>query len=125
MDDTASIESQRLRVVEQMLQLGPMRRGTLNEQYLRDTRKGAGPAVLRGPYYVLSRKEAGKTVSRRICAQDMERVRGELDCHSRFVKLCREFVELSERLGEAPRNAAHSGEALKKTPNSTSRRARR
>jgi len=125
MDKTASIESQRLRVVEQMLQLGPMRRGTLNEQYLRDARKGAGPSVLRGPYYVLSRKEAGKTVSRRVRAEDIGRVRQEIARYSLFMELCREFAELSERLGEAPHGGAHREEALKKTPNSPSRRARR
>jgi hypothetical protein len=125
MDQTAAIESQRQRVVEQMMHLGAMRRGTLNEQYLRDARKGAGKSVLRGPYYVLSRKESGRTVSQRIRTRDVERVRREMDCYSRFMELCREFVDLSERLGQAERHGAEREETLKKTPNLPSRRTRR
>ena len=119
---TASIELKRRGVVDQMLRLGAMRRGTLNEQYLSVARKGAAPPASHGPYYVLSRKESGKTVSRRIRAQEVERVRGEIACHRRFMELCREFVELSEQLGEAERSVPEPKEMLKKTPNSPSRR---
>jgi len=117
---TASIELKRKGVAEQMLRLGAMRRGTLNEQYLSAARKDAVPPVPLGPYYVSSRKESGKTVSRRIRAQDVERVQGEIDCHNRFMQLCREFVELSEQLGEAQRSVPEPEETLKKTPNSPS-----
>jgi hypothetical protein len=125
MELTTSIESERRRVVEQMLRLGPMKRGTLNEQYLAAARKGSGKPTLRGPYYVLSRKEGGKTVSRRICAEDIERTRQGIARYGRFLELCREFVELSERLGEAQHCGSQREEALKKTPNSPSRKARR
>jgi len=122
---TVSIELKRKGVAEQMLRLGAMRRGTLNEQYLSAARGGAGPAVPYGPYYVLSRKESGKTVSRRIRARDVERVQGEIACHNRFMELCREFVELSEQLGEAQRSVPEPEETLKKTPNLPSRSRRR
>jgi hypothetical protein len=125
MESTASVESERQRVVEQMLRLGPMKRGTLNEQYLVAARKGPGKPAMRGPYYVLSRKEGGKTVSRRVRAEDIERVRQEIARYSRFMELCREFAELSERLGEAQNGGPSGQEALKKTPNLRSRRTRR
>ena len=121
MESTALIESERQRVVEQMLRLGPMKRGTLNEQYLAAARKGPGKPAIRGPYYVLSRKEGGRTVSRRVRAEDIERVRREIGCYSRFMQLCREFAELSERLGDAQNGAPCGAEALKKTLNLPSR----
>jgi hypothetical protein len=125
MELTASIELRRQQVAEQMLRLGPMKRGTLNEQYLAAAHKGPGKPVLRGPYYVLSRKEGGKTVSRRVCAEDIERTRQQISRYSRFLELCREFAELSERLGEAQNGGPSGQETLKKTPNSPSRKARR
>jgi hypothetical protein len=125
MESTAPVESERQRVVEQMLQLGPMRRGTLNEQHLIAARKGPGKPATRGPYYVLSRKEGGKTVSRRVHAEDVERVRQEIARYSRFMELCREFAELSERLGEAENGSPSGQETLKKTPNLRSRRTRK
>jgi hypothetical protein len=89
----------------------------LNEQYLRVPHKGAKEPALRGPYYVISRSEHGKTVSERVPAADVERVRQDIARYNRFMELCREFTDLTERLG-----ACAPEDTLKKTPKSRSRR---
>lgn len=121
MDSRRQLQQQRQRVVEQMLSLGSMKRGTLNEQWLRVPQKGQSEPALRGPYYVLSRKEAGKTVSHRIAPDKVERVRQDIARHNRFVELSREFVELSEQMGALETQE----EALKKTPKSPLKRRRK
>jgi hypothetical protein len=99
MNTRQQLELRRQQVVEQMLALGPMKRGTLSEQYLSVPQKGQEEPALRGPYYVLSRKLSGKTVSERIAPKRVERVRQEIGQYNRFVELSREFVEISEQLG--------------------------
>ena len=118
MDTRQRLQARRQRVVEQMMGLGSMKRGTLNEQYLRVPQKGRPEPALRGPYYVLSRKEAGKTVSERVAPGRVERVREDIARYNRFLELSREFVEISEQLGagEEPE------EPLKKTAKWRSRR---
>ena len=78
-------------------------------------RKGKGEAVMRGPYYVLSRRVDGKTRSRRVRAGELKRVREEVANYKRFVKLCKEFEELTEQLGALERDASVTEEAVKKS----------
>lgn len=55
----------------------PARRGNLYEQYLE--RKGAdGQRRRNGPYYVWTRCEGGKMVSKRVAREDVPRVREEI-----------------------------------------------
>ena len=121
MESRQQIEQRRQEIVQEMLSIGPMKRGTLNEQFLRVPQKGRRKPARRGPYFVFSRKQGGRTVSERVAPSAVERVLGEIAQHHRFVQLCREFVELSEQLG-----AGEPGEAtLKKTPKLPSRRTRK
>lgn len=121
MESREKLERQQQQVLEEMGRLGPMKRGTLNEQYLRVPQKGQKTPALRGPYYVLSRKRGGKTVSQRVAPGEVARVRREMARYERFVELSREFVELSEQLGAL----AEEEEALKKTLKLSSRKARK
>ena len=75
MESKQQLQERRQRVVEEMMHMESMKRGTLNEQYLRVPHKGAKEPALRGPYYVLSRNEHGRTVSERVPAAEVERVR--------------------------------------------------
>lgn len=114
MDEREELCRQREGVVKRMLELTSMRRGTLNEQYVRRREEGA---VL-GPYYVLSRKQDGRTVSVRVRREEAEQVREDLARHERFTALCREFAEATERLGELERLRAEQAEGVKKKPRS-------
>lgn len=121
MESRRQLQQRRQHVVEQMLSLGSMKRGTVNEQFLRVPQKGQKEPALRGPYYVLSRKEAGKTVSQRVASNEVEHVREDVARYNRFVELSREFVEISEQLGALEAQE----EALKKTPKSRSKPTRK
>ena len=120
MESKHSIQERRRAIVEEMLRMESMRRGTLNEQFLQVPQKGAKEPALRGPYYVLSRHKHGKTISERIPAGEVQRVRQDIARYDRFMELCREFCELTERLG-----VCTDDETLKKTPKSPSRKTRK
>jgi hypothetical protein len=86
-------------VLRQMCSIRSMKRGTINEQCLNVHQKGAKPA-LRGPYYVLSRREGNKTVSERLTTPtQLEQAKMDVAAHRKFVELCKEFEILTERLG--------------------------
>ena len=69
---------------------------------------------LRGPYYVLSRREHGRTVSVRVSGGQLQEVRADISRFEEFKDLCEEFARLTERLGEMEREQAASAEAEKK-----------
>jgi hypothetical protein len=99
MQTIPQIESQRDQVLQQMRSIRSMKRGTINEQYLKVPQKGGKPA-LRGPYYVLSRREGNKTVSERLTSpMQVEQTKTDVAAHRRFVELCKEFETLTERMG--------------------------
>lgn len=64
--------------IARILSLAPARRGQLSEQYLAGRLKD-GTEVRRGPYYVLQWREGGRKRSRRVRAEDVPRVRAELE----------------------------------------------
>ena len=66
MDTARTLEEKRERVLEQMRAIRSMRPGSVTEQYLKVTHKGKRKPVMRGPYWVYTRKEAGKTVGQRL-----------------------------------------------------------
>jgi hypothetical protein len=97
------LESKRDAVLQQMRSIRCMKRGSINEQYLKVHHRGIREPIARGPYYVLSRHEprTGKTVSRRLTSkEDVEKARTDIAAYQHFVALCREFQELTEMLGE-------------------------
>jgi hypothetical protein len=81
-----------------------MRRGTINEQHFKTRLKGRKGMVLQGPYYVLSRREGEKTVSKRLRSPaELERARKDVAEYKRFMGLCQQFERLTARLGELER----------------------
>jgi len=110
MQNIPEIESKRDAVLQGIRSIRSMKRGTINEQYLKVPQKGSKPA-LRGPYYVLSRREGNKTVSERLTTPtQLEQAKMDIAAHRKFVELCKEFEVLTERLGALLRQAQGSEE---------------
>jgi hypothetical protein len=106
MTPTAEMEARRNAILEEMRSIRSMKRGTINEQHLSISLKGKRGRVLRGPYYVLSRREGNRTVSKRLTTSaELEQARQEVAEHKRFLALCQEFEGLTESLGERERRA--------------------
>jgi len=82
-----------------------MRRGTINEQYFKTYSKRKKEMKHQGPYYVLSQREGGKTVSQRMNSPaELEQARREVEEYKKFLLLCREFEHLTTRMGELERD---------------------
>lgn len=119
------IEDRRRELTEELLAMRSLVRGALSEQFLKGPQHGKAEPVLHGPYFVLSRSVKGRTHSRRVKRDEVERVRQDVDNYKRFESVCREFAELTERLGELERDEDASTEAVKKKSTSRSRRTRK
>ena len=98
------IETQREAILEQLRQIRTLYRGTINEQFFLVPSKSTNQSLRRGPYFVLSRREGTKTISRRLStAEDLDQARQDVAAHKQFVSLCRRYEELTERLGQLER----------------------
>ncbi len=104
MDTIEQLESRRNAVLEEMRSIRSMRRGTVNEQYFKTRLKGGKGIVHQGPYYVLSRREGEKTVSKRLrSVRELEQAQKDVAEYKRFLGPCQEFERLTARLGELER----------------------
>ena len=105
MDTVQQLESRRNAILEEMRSIRSMRRGTINEQYFRTRLKGRKGIAHQGPYYVLSRREGEKTVSKRLRSGGaLEQAQKDVAQYKRFLGLCQEFERLTARLGELERS---------------------
>lgn len=106
METVQELEVGRDAILQEMRSIRSMRRGTINEQHFKARLKGRKGMVLQGPYYVLSRREGEKTVSKRLRSPaELERARKDVADYKRFMGLCQEFERLTARLGELERGA--------------------
>lgn len=94
------LEAKRQEILQQMSAITRMRRGTVNEQYL-EVREKDGSAVRRGPYFLYSRTEKGKSFSQRVTLEEVDRYREETDNCRRFKELSGRCVMICEALAEA------------------------
>lgn len=105
MNEVKQIEDRRNALLEEMRSIRSMRRGTINEQYFKTYSQGKREMKRQGPYYVLSRREGGKTVSQRMNSPvELEQARREVEEYKKFLLLCREFEQLTTRMGELGRD---------------------
>lgn len=123
METMQKLEEQRGHILREMAKLRSMERGALSEQMLKVPQKGKKEPAVRGPYYVLSRWENGKTRSRRVKQAELAQVQVDVANYQQFVALCDEFVDVTRRLGELEREAGTEHETLKKRLTSRSSRA--
>ena len=124
MEKVKQVEAQREAVLKQMRAIRSMERGSITEQFLKVPHKGKKEPVLRGPYYVITRREGNKTVGYRLKAEDLERARGDVEAHKKFLTLCREFERLTEELGRLERDTKEA-RRVKKGLKSRSRKTRK
>ena len=104
MDTVQQLEVRRNAVLEEIRSIRSMRRGTISEQYFKTHLKGRRGIAHQGPYYVLSRREGAKTVSKRLrSVAEVEQAQKDVAQYKRFVGLCQEFERLTARLGELER----------------------
>jgi hypothetical protein len=115
MDTVQQLEVRRNAILEEMRSIRSMRRGTINEQYFKTRLKGRKGMVHQGPYYVLSRREEEKTVSRRLRSSvELDQARRDVAEYKRFLGLCQEFERLTARLGELDRGEQDLGQEKKR-----------
>ena len=99
MDQRDTLEAERQRIIEQMAAITRMRRGTVNEQYF-EVRQKDGSVAEHGPYFLYSRTEKGKSFSRRITGEEVERYKTETENCRRFKELSNRCVVICEDLAE-------------------------
>jgi len=117
------LEGQRRSILEELADLGEMRRGSICEQFVETTGRD-GSKRRRGPYYVYTYKEKGKTVSRRLTSPEQVALcRKQIQAFRRYQELTAQLLEIGEQISDL----ALSGEGVKKTSlsRSKSKRTRR
>jgi len=122
---TRDIEKQQDALLEQMRALRVMRCGTLSHQEYPERRARKQGAGASGPYFVWQGSRDGKHFSKRVPAQQAERVKHEIDARRQFERLCEEYVRLGEGLATYEGIGAKQDEALKRGLKSRSKQARK
>ena len=108
------IEARREAIFGEMRLIRSMERGSITEQYLKVPQRGKKPA-LRGPYYLMSRKEGKRTAGYRLTTkEEVERARRDVAAYRRFTALCDEYERLTDQLG--PLERFSGGADAKKKP---------
>ena len=117
MTSMETLETQRQRVLAELAEVGEMRRGTISEQFV-ETIGRDGIKRQRGPYFVYTYKEKGKTISRRLTSPEQVALcRKQIQAFRRFQELTARLLEMGERAS----NLALAGEEVKKTSRSRSK----
>ena len=98
--DYPKLEQQRQGLLEQLAELRELRRGCLTEQFL-TVKHADGSKVKRGPYPLLTRKQAHKTVSVRLTDPALVPLyRRQIQTMREFERVVDQLVRLGEELGE-------------------------
>ena len=116
----SNLEQQRQGLLRQLADLRELRRGSLTEQFL-TVKHADGSQVKRGPYPLLTRKEANKTVSLRLTDPSVVPLyRRQLQAMRQFEGVIDQLVRLGEQLGDL----AVAEIVQKKTPGGTGAKRR-
>ena len=132
----AELEARRARLFERLAATGDFRRGSVSENWRRcgkpSCRRCAEPGSRgHGPRWLWTRTVAGRgTIGRQLRAEELGKVRAELENYQRFAALAEEIVEVSEAICEArpalsePASRAPDPEGQKRGSVTSSRRTR-
>lgn len=116
----SNLEQQRQGLLRQLADLRELRRGSLTEQFL-TVKHADGSSVKRGPYPLLTRKEASKTVSVRLTDPALVPLyRQQIQAMRQFEGVIDQLVRLGEQLGDW----AVAEAVQKKTPGGTGAKRR-
>ena len=94
------LQTRSRKILEQIAEIGPMRKGSITQQYFKTTKKD-GSAGRRGPYPLYSCKKKGKTVSKRIAKDRVDHYQEQIGRFRQFEELIGELVEVAEGLADA------------------------
>jgi hypothetical protein len=95
-----NLEQQRQALLRQLADLRELRRGSLTEQFL-TVKHADGSTVKRGPYPLLTRKEAQKTVSVRLTDSALVPLyRRQIQTMREFESVVDQLVRVGEQLGD-------------------------
>ena len=117
--DYPNLEQQRQGLLRQLSDLRELRRGSLTEQFL-TVKHADGSKVRRGPYPLLTRKEAKKTVSLRIKDPALVSLyRQQIQAMRQFESVVDQLVRVGEQLGdlavaEVVQKKTHGGTGAKR-----------
>ena len=115
-----NLEQQRQGLLRQLAELRELRRGSLTEQFL-TVKHADGSKVRRGPYPLLTRKEAQKTIPVRLSDPALVPLyRRQLQAMRQFETVVDQLVRVGEQLGEL----AVADVVQKKTPGGTGAKRR-
>jgi len=116
----SNLEQQRQGLLRQLADFRELRRGSLIEQFL-TVKHADGSKVRRGPYPLLTRKEAQKTVSARLTDPGLVPLyRRQLQTMRQFETVVDQLVRVGEQLGDL----AVAEEVQKKTAGGTGAKRR-
>lgn len=94
------LEKRRAQIVQEIAQLGPMRRGSVYEQTL-TRRRADGTVGRRGPYVLCTWKRGGKSCGKRLRNdEEVALYRRQIETLRRFEQLAAELVAVSEQMAD-------------------------
>ncbi len=95
----SKLREARQEILAQIALLEEMRRGSVIRQFLKIKLKGRRKPTLSGPYALLTFKQKGKTVSRRLHdLEEIRRLEQQVENYHIFQQLCRRLVEIGEAI---------------------------
>ncbi|MFQ5835893.1 MAG: DUF6788 family protein [bacterium] len=121
------LEKKRESLKMEIIKIGDMRRGSVSQQFVPVKHKGKEMPVLKGPYYVYTAKQKGKSIGKHLkVGPELEKYRREVNNYHRFQQLIRELVSVNEKICELSplptENAKSEIEELKKKSLSKSKK---
>ena len=100
MDTFRKLSARRAEIIEQIAALGPMRMGSITEQFLPHKRPD-GSIRRRGPYLTYTFKRKGKTCGKHLRnPEEAERYRCQIQNYRRYQELSAELVQVSQTLAD-------------------------
>src|SRR5438309_2635220 len=118
--DYSNLEQQRQALLRQLADLRELRRGSLTEQFL-SVKHADGSKVKRGPYPLLTRKRANKTISVRLTdPATVPLYRQQIQAMRQFETVVEKLVHVGEQLSDL----AVAEVVQKKTPGGTGTKRR-